>query len=680
MSKLKSKQSDTLGSIAAVQTLLERYPTLTTTDSMLTNFSINTSVGFLLDILSLLGVTQTDLVNWLTKFLTDKGNDSLLPIIENAIKAILLANVKDLWTCSVDPILPDSLMKYTYPYFSDDPNTARRDPCTIPVPPEKYKEITIDLNQVDMFGILNNCPSDSDGSIFYFDSYESIFNTENRDISKLPNFKGSFKSLKELNEHFSGVTPENIETTDIYKTTDGVDKYYTWDGLTWKRYNLSAQNGPNDLWKSCDFNAYLWYIINKSTISNLSDIQRATWDDRVRHIEQLNDETKRNEFFNINKCMSTGVSGDSKIKIDDDLYKRQLIICEYVERNTPSTNEGSLPSSNILKVWLNANRYYKTNKIKNKNGFELALNKTIFEFNYDYIYSLKLFDTKTLVASIVNSLLGLGSSASISFSVQEKMIEGKVSEMINKIIEEDDQSNPSSNGTSNNGYHTFSNNQYNSLLNDAMNKYNGVYLTGNSGAYGKVNTQDILDSIKILSTSNDPLCQANNLKRVLEEITNSVSSAPTISTECQFNFGLNFIKDFIKQTVTQIVLQVLTPKVAILYYINEIIMGGKVDDMHSWENFIKNFQNILVAIIKQVKNIIVEELYKFVMEQLKPLLELMIAKIALETIQYYKDLIEQLLRECIPNIPMIKFGGSGNHAIDNVNYADIASELTQPNN
>jgi hypothetical protein len=87
----------------------------------------------------------------------------------------------------------------------------------------------------------------------------------------------------------------------------------------------------------------------------------------------------------------------------------------------------------------------------------------------------------------------------------------------------------------------------------------------------------------------------------------------------------------------------------------------------------KNFQNVLFNIIKQVKDIIVEELFKFVMAQLKPLLELMIAKIALETVMYYKELIEQLLLDCIPTFSIPKINGS-NMVIDNVNYADITTE------
>lgn len=624
MSKLKDSKSNVLGSIAAMQTLLERYPVLTTTDSMLTNFSVNTSVGFLLDVLTIFGVSQADLVKWISWLLTGSGDrqDGLLVVIEHAVKAILLANLKDMWTCYVDPILPDTLMRYSNPVF---PDGVRSDPYTITVGTPEFKKIEIDLNQIDLFGILNTCPSDKNGGLFYFDAYESICYPDDENRPYL---------------------------------------------------------SPNNLWKSCDFNAYLWYVINKGTLSNITDLQHSCWDNRNKYTKEFKEsQSLRNEFFNIENCITPESGEEKTIEIHDDdnnyAYKKQIILCKFEERPTPSTSEGSsltYPSSNILRVWLNANRYYHTEKIAIppvKEGEEpkiMEFNKTIFEFNYDYIYSLKLFDSKTLVSQIVNSLLGLSTSVSASFSVQQKIIEAKIGEIIKKVIEADDTS-------SSDCYYEFTNDEYDKLINEATNNYSGVYSTNVAeGSYGAVDADAILDSLRNIKQSDNLIEQQASITKTLEEIMAIAASPASITDECKFSFGLNFIKDFIMQTVTQIVLQVLSPKVAILYQINGAIMGTNVDNIKSWENFLKNFQNVLFNIIKQVKDIIVEELYKFVMAQLKPLLELMIAKIALETVMYYKELIEQLLFGCFA---LPGFSGASNNTnmvIDNVNYADITTE------
>ena len=697
MSKLQDKKSKTLGSIAAVQTLLEHYPTLTTTDSMLTNFSVNTSVGFLMDLLSILGVTQTELINWVSNLLA-VGNDEdngFLIAVENAVKAILLANIKDMWTCSVNPLLPDSLMKYSNPEFPvysgktiTTGTTTRPDPCKdIPSSREDYRKIEIDLNQIDMFGMLNFCPSDIDGSIFYFDSYDSILDNEDvTDPSLDDNFKGSFKTLEEVTSN-TAVTYEN---GSIIKTTQGIDRYYVYNEAAnnWYPYTGKAAYGPNDLWKSCDFNAYLWYIINKGRLSDLNSLQYSCWDNRVRNIKKLRqNQALRDAFFNINNCTGSTVAEKKTIDITangDTVQKQQIILCEFEERNDPSHSEGSLPSSNILRVWLNANRYYRTEKVEvpdpqnSGKTIDLHFNKTIFEFNYDYIYSLKLFETKTLIASIINSLLGLTGSVSASVSgtvsMQTKLIEAKVSEIVKKVIEADDQSTSDC-------YFTFSNEEYDKLLKESKEKYYGSYSTSSlDGRMANLNTGAILDSIRSLKQTGTLKEQIYSISRVLEEVTDAVSTPAAVNgdLEVKFAFGLNFIKDFIQQTVTQIVLHILSPKVAVLYAINSQIMGGDAEEManlKSWEDFLKNFQNVLFKIIKEIKNVLVEELYRFVMEQLQPLLELMIAKIALETVQYYRELIEQLLLGCVPEIP----GINGNPAaIDNVNYADIIEPQQQP--
>lgn len=614
MSKLSDKKDAALGALASVQAVTEKYPELSNTSSI----SVSTScVGLLLDILHLLGVNEKDLIKWISNLLSGiNGKSGVLKVIEEAIKAILLANIKDMWSCSVDPILPDSLMRYSNPYKNGSKGEVYKDPYTLfsdVSDKTKFKKIEIDLNQIDMFGILNNCPSTTKGSIYYFDSYDSM---------------------------------EGIK---------GEPKPY-----------LNA----NNLWKSCDFNAYLWYVINKGGTSNYTDLQRATWDNRNQVFKKYSkDENLKKNFFDTEIPKTYGdktkipiTNGENDSNGITEISKKQILICEFNERVTPSSNENSLPSSNILRCWINANRYYKTRKVKIKNK-EFAFNKTIFEFNYDYIYSLKLFDTKSLVSQIINTLLGLSTSVEVNASLEVRMIEAKVSEIVDRVIKADDMS-------SSDCYYNFSNEQYDSLINEATEKYNGRYFYGGSDNLTvPVNSEEILNSIMNLDCSGDLIEQSTNISKLLEEVIVKVGEPGNVDISAQFSFGFNFVTDFIKQTIKQIVLQILTPKVALLFLINGAVMGSDVAQIKSWENFIKNFQNVLVAIIKQVKDIMVEELFNFVMEKLKPILEIFMSKLALESIQYYKDLIEDLILNCIPSLDF-SFGKNSS-VIDNVNYADI---------
>ena len=80
MAKNKQRQREVLGKISAINTLLDRYPTLTSTDSILTDFSINTSIGFILSLLEIFGITQTDIVYWMCHLIGDKDGGILEPI------------------------------------------------------------------------------------------------------------------------------------------------------------------------------------------------------------------------------------------------------------------------------------------------------------------------------------------------------------------------------------------------------------------------------------------------------------------------------------------------------------------------------------------------------------------------------------------------------------------------
>ena len=611
MANTKAQQKEVFSQIASINTLLERYPVLTTTDPMLNSFSINTSIGFLLSLLEIFGVSQADIVNWICKMVGDK-DDGLLMVIEHAIKALLLANVKGMFTCSFNPILPDNLMRYVI-----DDGSGRQDPSADD--PDKKNCIEINLQAIDLFGLLANCPSNEKGGVFYFDAFDP-----------------------------SGVTVVGDKEIAVPNYT------------------------PGDLYKSRDFNAFLWYVINKGNIGSPTDKQKNTWDNRNRVYKKFEDDETKDNFF---AKVDAEYANYPKIPIKNKdeqvvLDKEQYIICQYAEHGS------SQAYSNVLRVWLNADRYYRARKFsapvgKDSQGqpiyHEFAINKTIFEFNFDYIYSLKLFDTKTLLANIVNSMLGLASSLSVSFSFEQKQMQKKVEAIIDKMMMQDDTE------ITEDCYYKFDNTMYQQMIDEVTRSYKGSYVSPLS-TYNE-NYDDVYSALSSLGNEAAKAGQSQQkelLTQVLEATAKKLDEDKNIGISggvdinYGFTLGADFITNFIKQMVVQIVLQILSPKVGILYAINSQIMG-EAGDLTDWENFIKSFDNLIKNIISSVKDIIVKELYKFMMEQLKPILELLISKLALETIKYYKELIMNLIMNCIP---MIGFDAR-NTTIDNVNYADI---------
>lgn len=608
---LKGRQSEVFAKVAAINTLLDRYPVLTTTDSMLTNFSVNTSIGFLLSLLEIFGVSQADIINWICKIVGDE-DDGVLEPIEWAIKGILLLNLKGMFSCDFNPILPDNLMKYAI-----DDGTSRQDPCdSFPYDPTRKNKIEINIQSIDLFGLLANCPSNKKGGVFYFDAYDP-------------------------------------------KTSTVID-----DKIVDEPHYI-----PSELYKSRDFNAFLWYVINKGNIGNNTERQKNTWDNRNKAYKKYKEVSgAEDEFF---RTVTSEYANTPRIPIkvgsNKVCDKEQYIICQYTEKGSNQAY------SNVLNVWLNADRYYRTRKFKapvgkNATGdteyHEFAINKTVFEFNYDYIYSLKLFDTKTLLANIVNSLLGLASSFSYSFSIEQKQVQKKVEDIVEKIMTQSDTE------VADDCYYKFDNSAYQQMIDEVTKSYTGSYIEPTLPSNNKYD--DIYDALGAIGDKPEKTGQSALLKRVIEATayqaqgTSGITGGVEIITN--HKIGADFIMDFVKQTVVQIVLQVLSPKVGILFAINSQILGD-VGDLNDWENFLKHFDKLIANIVESVKDIIVKELYNFTMQQLKPLLELLVSKLALETIKYYKELIQNLILNCIP---YFKFASNSmNTTIDNVNYADI---------
>lgn len=592
---LKEKKNKTIGAIAAIQTLTENYPVLLTTD-LNDLLSMNLSLGFIMALLGMCGVTEKRIIDWLVDICGDTRNsDGLLSVLEYAIKVLLEANIKNITTCAIDPILPDNLM-LTYNDITGDEHGGTG--------------IEINLDAVDMTGILNYCPYDANEGIFYFDGYESMYYEKESD-----------------------------------------------------RIAHGFGEEPNNLWQSLDFNAFLWYVINKGTLEG-GEKYYSSWDNRIWQCEKYYEgrggaPTGRSEYF--------AAENPAEMAL---VKKKRYIYCKYVERDS------KIYGSNVLKIYLEPDRYYHKRKIKGIDK-DIWFNRTIFEFNHDFIWSLKLFDTKTLLANVVHSLISLSSTVSLEMKPNFKMVEleTKVRALIDKVLKSENMEEIPDD------YYTFSNDEYDAILEEANKRYNGIYQEGES-AYSNLTINDVNNLLTGITN-------AGNLVESKQAIANTIYALGNLTNKedeirknmlpvfgVTFNVNTGLIQNFIKELCTQLILSVLTPKIAILYAVNAQVMGGEAANIfkaEGWNDFIKNFGNLFVVLIKRIYSIIMERLLKFLLDILKPLFELFISKLLLETIRDYMELISNLIRLCNPL--NFTFGNKNVLPIDNVLGADIIPAL-----
>ena len=777
-SKLAKLKQEALAKIDSVVAVIEKYDEIGTIASMLDGEG--GSIEFITTILKELGVTKEEIIAEISEWLCgqtkkiDKssGNatNGMIDSIELAIKATLYATMQGLFTCSATPLIPNYMFKDTVK-FGDG--------------------VEIPLNILDVYGMLENCPVSMDGKNFYFDTIETnqMVKTVN-DIREYKELKDGqtikpYEKIKD-NEAIVKCFPNIIEK----KYRDSI--WYTYTdkkGKTKKVFDMSnAENCDYDtvkmhyyqvsgydqttVWKSRDFNAYLWYVINKKD---------AKWDNRNNLYNKTNNEDDKyddvkEEFFKLDYDTSSGATENQKLTVnlhniqtvdgkEQDVKFRKKIILDstYLERVYNTTE------SDMLKIYLNKEEYFQKRIIKNiPTGFKLnikenetdprvkdnnfayeyitnydympevmaywwqgegtyklhkkkgsddpdysqkaelitkdnilkshkelkmdvtekttvKLNKTIFEFNYDYIFSLKFFDTQTLVTNIIDSVLNWGlTNATASFSTYDKVVAGVVGKVTDEILRKEETE-------ISDDFYSFSNREYDDLLTQARKGYNGSYkITDENGKLSYAEKDEIIKSLNRIGEASTLQEQKTVIERLLRDVTVSMSQQEEITSQNTLyaGFGSDWacIPRLLHEVVKNVVLQVLSPKVMVLYAINCKIFNDsdtdtskKVDPI---EFMRKNINNLLNSLIPQIGNIIVSLLLGFLMKVLQPKIKKFVEKLNLEQAMKYVAQLKLAYRQCVGAYMNWAeyFGGSASNrsVIDNVTYADIIPKQTEP--
>lgn len=777
-SKLAKLKQEALAKIDSVVAVIEKYDEIGTIASMLDGEG--GSIEFITTILKELGVTKEEIIAEISEWLCgqtkkiDKssGNatNGMIDSIELAIKATLYATMQGLFTCSATPLIPNYMFKDTVK-FGDG--------------------VEIPLNILDVYGMLANCPVSMDGKNFYFDTIETnqMVKTVN-DIREYEELKDGqtikpYEKIKD-NEAIVKCFPNIIEK----KYRDSI--WYTYTdkkGKTKKVFDMSnAENcdyntvqmhyyqvsgyDQTTVWKSRDFNAYLWYVINKKD---------AKWDNRNNLYNKTNNEDDKyddvkEEFFKLDYDTSSGVTENQKLTVnlhniqtvdgkEQDVKFRKKIILDstYLERVYNTTE------SDMLKIYLNKEEYFQKRIIKNiPTGFKLnikenetdprvkdnnfayeyitnydympevmaywwqgegtyklhkkkgsddpdysqqaelitkdnilkshkglkmdvtekttvKLNKTIFEFNYDYIFSLKFFDTQTLVTNIIDSVLNWGlTNATASFSTYDKVVAGVVGKVTDEILRKEETE-------ISDDFYSFSNREYDDLLTQARKGYNGSYkIADENGKLSYAEKDEIIKSLNRIGEASTLQEQKTVIERLLRDVTVSMSQQEEITSQNTLyaGFGSDWacIPRLLHEVVKNVVLQVLSPKVMVLYAINCKIFNDRDTDtskkVDPIEFMRKNINNLLNSLIPQISNIIVSLLLGFLMKVLQPKIKKFVEKLNLEQAMKYVAQLKLAYRQCVGAYMNWAeyFGGSASNrsVIDNVTYADIIPKQTEP--
>lgn len=412
--------------------------------------------------------------------------------------------------------------------------------------------------------------------------------------------KGIVLSVSELD--FTGVLKRN-------PFSDKGSKFY---------FDIEDYNA-NTLYKSMDFNAYLWHIIHKS---DKSQIDERIWKNRYPVKKNKKEE-------NLKEIISCAYLDDEYPNID----KIQVNIC--------GSRQGE-PSN-----------YFKTRKLKSKDNSVWSLNKTIFEFNHDFLMSIKLYDPKVIVAEIVEYFFGNANfTANLGLSLNEEIIDGKIQQLIRKIIKGDDIE-------TNDCYYSFSNDEYDEML-EKSERY-------------RLSPDKALSNLSNITSTSTLHDNKQTIKQTLSEviIANQENPSSTIGLNLDYDWGF----ELLRMIAYPFVRPLFTPKVIFLLLVNQKIMGSLEDaDKIDFEKIINSLLIIIKDVIINIKDLLIDLFLEIIIDKLKPLIELLTSYMLMETLMYYKNILMQIYNNCLTG-----WGTNINsNNIGNVNYADIYPIQVEP--
>lgn len=320
---------------------------------------------------------------------------------------------------------------------------------------------------------------------------------------------------------------------------------------------------------------------------------------------------------------------------------------------------------------------------------------TVYEFNYDYVMGMKLFDAKVVCKKLLSAAANNNYTANFSLTLNKQknassypFTSGKqrIIDMVRKILENDEEE-------FNDCFYSFSNEEYDELLQKtAMLKYNqSPYTEG----YADGTVIDLSSVDKILADYPDN----GTLKEQKEVISNAIDAAvaavqdsvPRNAQRSKSSVSINFLTNVFQQLALCLTDCIMSPKVLMLIAVNNELMREDGTSPITTEQLISMAKNIITGLIKELKDLIMQKLLDYIISTLTPMILEIQKFIASEQIAAYMAVIRLLMAwfnkgvitlgrlNAILSSILSKFK-DGNYEgedyetpsiLDTVNYADI---------
>jgi hypothetical protein len=717
MASIRDSQIEAMASIDTAKAMVDKVLTimgiLTATPSLSLTFATN-PIGFLLQMLKHVGVTYEELRDWLANFLV-----FVIPVMEVSVKAVLLTNLKNMVSCSIDPRIPD---KY-------------RKKCGDVGKYEEGYGFDINLESIDFFDKLSENPLSDYGKEVYFglDGVEDVYKfarAEDFDAflwfvmhrarfynsSEVVSENGVIKNegvfenmtiepqdtslLSVFNTYSPSDNPSNIMLGNTFKYKDSDASSNIISMCIDRKYDSENNAVSNTMVPvSCDSLSANWYIRRANQLTKNLGFGKSKFETRnfskergICNLEFFDTATSDESPANglVNNSFRLTILPKPKVHIPNVDEKEKpwgfkLFLFDEdgnfdlngkytISQNIYPTYDGEgdsryaeyeLTDNDKIRINVRTGKVTVIGDIR-KGLIECYKGLTVYEFNYDYVMGMKLFDAKVMATTLLDTLVNTRLGLKLDLVHQHQDATDEIKEIIKNIINSDD-------STVEDCYFTFDNRKYDELLRKSEKRRARQYDFGNTN-----NTVGSFDNVAEILGEYDAEAtlegRVDILSRAITQATVNITEGLEESDKYGVEFG--FVFDLIENLVFALVNAVLTPKVLMLLEVNRQLMGGNWK-MFTIKDLLAAMRSIIISLVMEVRDLVIQELLKFIMKELMPLKEMMLSAIARERIENYTDAINEIIKNC----PFLWFSLGGGAAdqevrLDTVDYADIDYSTT----
>lgn len=310
--------------------------------------------------------------------------------------------------------------------------------------------------------------------------------------------------------------------------------------------------------------------------------------------------------------------------------------------------------------------------LEKTSSFDLALSLhecypgiTVYEFNYDFVMGMRLFDPQVIANKLITSLCNAKCNFGIGVNKYETPYQMRISRIIKKVIE-------STSSELSDCFFSFSNDEYNDMLEESeMMRAN---LKPFADSDNKAVTVDISSIRNILSECNDNATKQEKkdvLSRAITEASAIVTSEVLPSDKYALSF--NFVKDLIRIFAQTLIEAIMSPKIMMLLAVNQKIMGKDVLSNYTkngWEEMLKSLRNTIMAIVREISNMVIQLILEEVLKRIGVLVAKVAERIVAEQLDSYMSVLRGLVNDCIPFVMFRRSNDLGTE-LDDVNFAEI---------